>query len=168
MSTPIERKKPTRRSSLTTAEALVATSALGLAWIILSDESGKLGHGREFIGVLAAGVFLAVIAISIRRSIADREPFPPAGRQLEVQGDILRQVNDGQICSEIDLCRDYEYQLVDRYEIERSLFRLYQNDTRLSFYVSDPGGIFVVRELLRIEWPPRDRHVGRSYPPTAA
>ena len=42
------------------------------------------------------------------------------------------------------------------------------DDRELTFYISDPGGAEAVQEIIQISWPPRHRHAGRSYPPTAA
>ncbi len=77
----------------------------------------------------------------------------------------LYQYDGDELVAEIDAARPFEYRIIDQYDAMSALFRLYQGDERLSFYVSDPGGADAVRNVVQIPWPPRPQHAGRSYPP---
>ena len=67
----------------------------------------------------------------------------------------LYQYDGDELVAEIDATRPIEYRTVDRYDVMSALFRLYQGDKRLSFYVSDPGGAGVVKNVVQTSQPPR-------------
>ncbi len=89
------------------------------------------------------------------------------GRRLELAEGCIRQYDDEELVARIDTTRPFEYRVVDRYEVDKALVRLYQGERQLSFYVSDPGGEEAMRNVVQVEWPPKSRHAGRSYPPSS-
>jgi hypothetical protein len=93
------------------------------------------------------------------------EARPERGRILELDGNHLKQVSSAGLAAEIDTTQPFQYQILDRYDVNDALIRLYQGGRTLTFYTSDPGGVTTVRDVIQIDWPPRPRHAGRSYPP---
>ncbi len=117
--------------------------------------------------LLYAFAFIAAAIAIFRAVLVEREPSPKQGRNLEVSEECLRQYDEESIVSEIELTHPFEYEILDRYDVNNAVFRLHQRDNQLTFYFADPGGAEVVKEVMQIEWPPKNRHAGRSYPPTA-
>jgi hypothetical protein len=160
----VGRIKPTRKPALETRYAIPAAAAILIP--ILAAFFGLLG---ELSGVVLYAIPGAAALVAIFRALFKERELPPvAGRRLELSDGRLRQYDDKEVVAEIDATQDFEYRVLDRYDVKRALFRLYQADRRLTFYVSDPGGEDVVKTVVQIDWPPRSRHIGRSYPPTAA
>ena len=63
----------------------------------------------------------------------------------------------GHLVCEVDATRAFQYRVLDLAERTDPRIRLYQGNTELSFYPTDPGGSDVIRDVLRIKWPPRPR-----------
>jgi len=127
---------------------------------------GLLGQysGLVFVGIPgAAVVFIVFHALFIERGLP-----PTEGRRLELSDGRLRQLDGSDVTAEIDVTRPFEYKNLDRYNVSKALFRLYQGYVQLIFYFSDPGGKETVKSVVQIAWPPPSRHAGRSYPPSAA
>jgi len=159
----IRQFKPSRKPALETRYAVVATAVvlvplLGPLFGLFGEESEPIRYG--IVGIVAAiAVFRAVFV--------EKEPLPAAGRRLVLSDGRLRQYEDDEVVAEIDVTRRFEYKIVDRYDVKNAVFRLFQDESRLAFFVSDPGGEAVVKSVVQIAWPPRNRHAGRSYPPAA-
>jgi len=127
---------------------------------------GLLGDCSGWIFVGIPGI--AVVAVVVHALFFERGPPPTEGRRLELSDGRLRQLDGSDVIVEIDVTRPFEYKIVDRYNVSKALFRLYQGDVQLNFYFSDPGGKETVKLVVQIAWPPPSRHAGRSYPPSAA
>ncbi len=110
---------------------------------------------------------MAVVVVTFKAVFVETEPPAVKGRELAVDDGLLRQYDSGRTVAEINVTKPFEYRVLDRYDVSEALFRLYQRDSELTFYVSDPGGAETVREVIQITWPPRNRNAGRSYPPSA-
>ena len=115
------------------------------------------------------GLIAVVLAVVLFKALfVETEPPPKRGRELSISDGVLRQCDLGRVIAMIDVTQPFEYRILDRYDVADALFRLYQRDVELTFYVSDPEGAEVVKNVVQIEWPPRGRHMGRSYPPSSA
>ncbi len=163
MSDPTHQVKPTRKTALSTDVAVLATAVVVLPY--LASQFGILEDLATTIFILAL-MIAAPVAI-FRSAFVEREPPPVEGRRLVFSDGILRQFDDDDEIAGIDSSRDFQYRVLDRYDTKRAVFRLYQGDTELTLLVSDPGGEAAVKDVVQIRWPPRNRHAGRSYPPTS-
>ncbi len=160
----MRRIKPTRRPALRTIPQLVFGGFL--LCVVTASYFGVLGERLRVLYLVIPG---AIAILEILRVVSrNRSGRPKRGFELKVEKDHLSQFDEDRLICEIDLLRPYEYKILDRYDLKDSLFALYQDSIEMTFYISDPGGLKVVREVLQIEWPPRDRHVSRSFPPAAA
>ena len=146
--------KPSRKPTMRSAPAAVVTA---------SAVVGYFAFPPVFWALLAF-----VFAVVLYKALFEKaEPLPKRGRELSISGGVLRQTDLGHAFAQIDVTQPFEYRILDRYDVANAVFRLYQRDDELTFYVSDPGGAEVVKKVVQVAWPPRSRHAGRSYPPTA-
>jgi hypothetical protein len=158
------RVKPRRKPRLEAGPA-VLVGLVVLGPVVLAS-FGFFGDSSQLVIIGMAGT-ASVVAIT-REFLPWKSRPPKKGRKLIISTDQICQYDDGQLVATIDASRDFEYEVLDRYDVKHALFRLQQKDASLTFYFSDPGGAEVVRSIVQIEWPPRNRSAGRSYPPSPA
>ena len=166
MEDPNAHVRPTKR------KAIRSPIALGLLALFFVFYLSGVMHflGPRLAGQAIAAYWLLVLACIalgvVRRVLSPSLPRPEPGRRLELCDGVLRQLDGERVVGAIDVRRPFEYEIVDRYDLARAVFRLYQDDHCLAFRISDPGGLETVEHVMQIEWPPRPRHVSRSFPPS--
>ena len=171
----IPRKRPALANVTSTAKAAAVFALFGLSF---SACAALIDWLRGFpVWLVVLGLFgisltvcsVALVAVMIAQRLLPSKPyFPDAFGTLEVAGNLVVQTDDANRFVKIDATRPYEYSILDRYDVGAAVFRLYQDETALTFRYSDPGGQTVVRDVMRLTWPPPARHAGRSYAPPAA
>ena len=78
------------------------------------------------------------------------------GYRVTLEGELLvqRDAEGGEVAS-VDVSRPYEYRVLKEVP-DFGIYRLYQDDTELTFSSDDPNASTIVPDVLGLRWPPVD------------
>lgn len=104
--------------------------------------------------VILGGVTLLAVVLPLRKSSKWEQL---RDHTVEIVNHELRQKNSaGEVVGRIDIARPFTYEYLDN-ATGFAIYQLRQDDQRLEFTSDTPMAKYVVRDLLRADWPPVDR-----------
>ena len=149
-------RRPSQKMALSPAAAIVGVVLFLLFAMVVRGAFGVWPVVIAFLAMIPAYILMS-----------PKSSYTARGKTLDIQEYRLVQRDGDVIVSKIDITQPFEYEILDRYDVMDSCFRLHQGESTLTFYNSDPGGMEVVRKVLQIEWPPPTRGPTYSHtPPT--
>jgi hypothetical protein len=106
------------------------------------------------IFVILGGAALLAVALHLRNSSKWEQL---RDHTVEIVDHELRQKNStGKVVGRIDMARPFTYEYLDK-ATGFAIYQLRQDDQRLEFTSDVPMAKYLVRDLLRADWPPVDR-----------
>ncbi len=152
---PTRKVKPRQRAALSTFQAIVATAII-LGPLLLSSGS-EHAEGSPFLGNMMLLSFAFLVVTGIWHLATHRSPEKEIrDYRVTLEDDHLVQRDPrGDEIARIDVSRPYEYRVLKEVP-DFGIYRLYQDDTELTFSSDDPNASTVVPDVLGLRWPPVD------------
>jgi hypothetical protein len=126
---------------------LIALGVFGVLWI--GDRSGA--------SVRSGAILALLVGAPIVSTILETSAYTRAARnEVRLEGTRLVASDASGPCGAIDLAAPFTYQVLSRVDAEAA-YRLDQGAQRIEFTSAASEAPWIVYDVLKLDWPPRDR-----------